>query len=211
MHHIKNKNVFFTSDTHLGHQKPFIWESRGYLSVQDHDNHIIHIINNVVQPDDILFHLGDFCLNTSIDVFEIYINQIKCQNIYLLHGNHNNPHYKNVYLPLVKSFLGEKYENDMEVYPIRYKNIFYVGYYIELKLNGKYIILSHFPFYSWNGMSFGSWMLHGHEHSKITEHLPEGSNGKILDVSWDYFKRPISYNEINDIMETKNIKNIGHH
>ena len=74
---------FITSDLHLGHAKPFIWEKRGYTSIQDHDDKIIDKINELVGPNDTLFSLGDFCLNTTEPQLESYLSRIACQNIYL--------------------------------------------------------------------------------------------------------------------------------
>jgi calcineurin-like phosphoesterase family protein len=55
-------------------------------------------------------------------------------------------------------------------------------------------------------MHNGAWHLYGHVHSKN-----EYERGKSLDVGWDAFKAPISFREINAIMETKPILNEGHH
>ena len=33
--------VWFTSDLHLGHNKPFLYEPRGFKNIQEHDNAII--------------------------------------------------------------------------------------------------------------------------------------------------------------------------
>lgn len=205
------QKVFFTSDWHLNHKQEFVWKSRGYTSIQDHNNSILQITNEIVKENDILFNLGDFTLNCSIEDFELFISRIRCQNVYMLWGNHPNKHYKEIYIPCIKSYLGALYNDGMELYPIRYKNIIYISHYAEIIVNGQYIILSHYPLYSWNHMKGGSFHLHGHEHSAVDNHLPEGSNGKILDLSWDYFKHPLSFSEINDIMKTKNIISIGHH
>ena len=98
----ENQQVYFTSDWHLGHQKNFIWEARGYSSYEEHTNSIIDITNSIVHPTDILFMLGDFCLNTPIEKFHEYIARINCGSLWMLWGNHNNPHEKQIYRPLTK-------------------------------------------------------------------------------------------------------------
>jgi calcineurin-like phosphoesterase family protein len=35
------KKIWFTSDTHFGHQKEFIWGPRGFKSSKEHDEAII--------------------------------------------------------------------------------------------------------------------------------------------------------------------------
>ena len=207
----EDKKIYISSDFHLGHRQPFIWQTRGYTSVEDHDKFIINTVNQTVKYDDILFFLGDFCLNTSLPQFEEYLSRIQCNNIYMLLGNHNSPHYKDRYIPCIKTYLGALYEEGMELFPIRYRNIVYIGNQVRVILNGQFIVLSHYPLYSWDEMKRGSWMLHGHEHSAVKDHLPEGNAGKILDVSWDYFKKPLSLPEIKVIMDKKEIVSIGHH
>lgn len=202
----RDKNVFVTSDTHFGHNKSFIYESRGYSSIQEHDASIIEILNDKVNEDDILFHLGDFCLNVSFDKFENILNKIKCKTIYYIWGNHNSQISQAYKCEVEKS-----YGKNMEVYPTKYKNIIYLGNQFECCIYGKYIVMNHFPLLSWNYMTHGSWHLHGHEHCKIKEHLPDGNSGKILDVGWDYYKSPILFNELEIIMNKKTKKSIGHH
>lgn len=207
----ETQKIFFTSDLHIGHRQEFVWKSRGFDSVEEHDESILNNINSIVKDDDILFNLGDLTLNTTIERFEDIILKIKCKNMYMFFGNHPNRHYKNVYIPMVKNILGDKYTPESEIYPLRYKNIIYLNHITELILGGQYVVLCHYPLYSWNHMKDGSWMLHGHEHSAVPEHLPDGKYGKILDVGWDYFKKPLSFNEIEEIMKNKEIVSVGHH
>jgi calcineurin-like phosphoesterase family protein len=99
----------------------------------------------------------------------------------------------------------------IESYPFQYKNMMYLGYYVEAVLNGQYCVLCHYAINSWKDMRQGSWLLHGHEHSDVKNHLPEGTDGKILDTGWDYFKKPLSLSDIKKIMESKIILSVGHH
>lgn len=54
--------VFVTSDTHFGHDREFLFKPRGFTSIQEHDQEIIRRWNSVVQPDDVVYHLGDVML-----------------------------------------------------------------------------------------------------------------------------------------------------
>lgn len=209
-----DQKVYASSDFHLNHDPKWtvpIWKVRGFNSALEMTDGIIESVNKTVRPNDILLFLGDFCLNTTLSQFEELLSRFYCNNIYMLHGNHPNPHYKNIYIPLVKNILGNNYTEDREVYPVQYRNIIYIGNYTEVIWNGQYMVLCHYAMSSWNEMKCGAWMLHGHEHSAVEEHLPEGRRGKILDVSWDYFKKPLSFVEIDKIMKLKNIIEVGHH
>ena len=206
-----DQKVYVTSDWHYNHQQEFVWKSRGFSSVEAHNKAIIDNCNKYVRENDILFNLGDLILNSTIVQFEELLSQIKCQNMYMLFGNHANRHYKEIYIPLVKERLGRNYTPDAELYPIRYRNVIYIGHYAEIRVNKQYAILSHYPLYSWNYIRKNSYMLHGHEHSGVKNHLPEGTDNKILDLSWDYFKKPVSFVEIQEIMNKKKITGYGHH
>jgi calcineurin-like phosphoesterase family protein len=202
----EEQNVYVTSDFHLGHKQTFIYESRGHSSVDEHDNFVIDETNKVVRSTDILFHLGDFCLNTSLPKFEEYLSRINCHNIYMLFGNHPNPHYKNIYLPCIQTYLGGLYEEGIELYPIRYKNIIYIGNYTEITIDNQFVVLCHYPLHSWNHMSHGSIHLFGHLHGNNSP-----TNGKRMDVAWDILKRPYSFKEITNIMENRPIISDGGH
>jgi calcineurin-like phosphoesterase family protein len=165
----------------------------------------------MVRPSDILFHMGDFCLNTSIEKFEDYIGRIRCQNIRLLQGNHNNPHERKVLLPLVESILGDSYRNGSMVTPARYKNVIFNGHYLEVAIDGQMIVLFHYPIGSWNEMSNASWHLCGHSHYNYDLSTAENKEGKILDVGWDGHKKALTMEEIQAIMATKAIPVVDHH
>jgi calcineurin-like phosphoesterase family protein len=205
------QQVFFSGDWHYNHLQPFIWEARGYKSVQEHNESLVREINNVVAPEDILFNLGDLCLNASIEQFEELISAVKCQTIYLLWGNHPNKHYKNIYKPMVKSILGDRFSDLNEIYPLRYKNVVYLGHYAEICVNGQMIILSHYPFSIWNEMNHSSWCLTGHSHYHFAPSTAEDSTSKILDVGWDGHKKPWSFDEIKEVMATKKVPVVDHH
>lgn len=206
----KDQMVYFSSDWHLGHQQPFIWESRGYKSYEDHTDSIIDSINKEVRLNDILFYLGDLCLNTPIEKFEEYIGRIVCQNVWMIFGNHNNPHEKSIYQPLTKELIIDKTKN-YQVYPVAYKNVKYLGHYYEVSVNGQVIILFHYPISSWNYMNHGSWHLCGHSHYNFDPSTAENTTAKILDVGWDGFKKVLSFDEVSTIMAKKNITVVDHH
>ena len=175
----------------------------GSSSIEEHNNGVIKSINDVVRPDDILFNLGDFCLHSSVDDFERFILQINCKNVYMLFGNHPNRHYKEIYKPIVPQFLGEKNNNDSEVYTLRNKNIIYMGHYIRAIINNHCIIMSHYPFMIWDNVQNGSIALCGHSHGHCSQTNSTNIYGKILDCSWDEFKKPLSLNEVLAIVNGK--------
>ena len=55
--------VFITSDLHFGHDKAFLYAPRGFSTITEHDATVISNWNSVIAPEDIVYVLGDVCLN----------------------------------------------------------------------------------------------------------------------------------------------------
>lgn len=81
-------NIWFTSDTHFGHNKDFIYKPRSFNNIQEHDEVIIENWNSIVQPRDIVYHLGDTIMGRDREY------GLECMRrlngfIYLVGGNHD--------------------------------------------------------------------------------------------------------------------------
>lgn len=79
--------IWLTSDSHFGHSRQFLYEPRGFSSIQEHDKAIISRWNEVVAPDDIVYHLGDVMLNDNehgIECLRRLNGEIK-----IIRGNHD--------------------------------------------------------------------------------------------------------------------------
>lgn len=205
----ENRKIYITSDSHLGHQRDFVWKVRGYNSAEEHTEDWFNKTNAIVRPDDILIHLGDFCLNTPFVKFNEYLSRINCQNLYCIWGNHNNPHEKSVY----NAGMNNKFIREFPVmnYPFEYRNMVYLPHYVEVSLNGQFAVLCHYPISIWNEMQSGAWMLCGHSHYGFELSRAENLIGKILDVGWDGHKAPWSLQEISAVMAKKGIAKSDHH
>ena len=59
--------TFFIGDTHFGHQKILEFESksRGFTTIEEHDEYLIRQWNSVASKRDIIFHLGDVIFSGS--------------------------------------------------------------------------------------------------------------------------------------------------
>ena len=205
--HNNDHGVFFTSDTHFNHDKPFIYEARGYKNRYEHNDALIAKINELVRPEDTLIHLGDFCLNITPPEFNEILARINCNNIAYIWGNHNScirKHYEDAIVT--------QYNKDIEVYPYAVGKITYLGYYKEIIVNGHMIVIHHYPHQIWNQMQKNVWQLSGHSHYTNPNTKTESTNNKILDVGWDGHGKPLSFPEIQKIMMNKNhVKQDRHH
>jgi calcineurin-like phosphoesterase family protein len=208
INHSDNQRVYFTSDTHFNHDKDFVYSSRGYKDRYEHNDALIAKINELVRPQDVLFHLGDFCLNITMPEFEQLIARINCNNIYYIWGNHNSC----IRRQYEETLRGEYQRDDIEVYPYKVGKITYLGDYKEVMVNGHLIVLHHYPHQIWNQMQKFTWQLSGHSHYTNPTTQLENVNNRILDVGWDGHSKPLAFNEIQKIMANKvHVKQDKHH
>ena len=83
----EGSKVFFTSDTHFYHGNIIRFCNRPFKDVGMMNETIISNWNNTVGLDDIVFHLGDFCLGGSAEWTKI-LDRLNGK-IYLILGNHD--------------------------------------------------------------------------------------------------------------------------
>lgn len=79
-------NIWLTSDWHFCHNQKFIYEPRGFNSIEEMNNTIIKNHNAVVAPEDNIYVLGDLMLGDNEKARE-YIEQLNGK-IHVIRGNH---------------------------------------------------------------------------------------------------------------------------
>lgn len=132
--------TFFTSDHHFGHTNIIKYTNRPFDGIEEHDRTLIHNWNSVVGPNDIVYHLGDFCFKN----FNSYFYALNGKIIFI-EGNHDKETSKNK----------EKF--------VSYQK------YLEVGVEGQRIILCHYAFRVWNKSHYGSWNLYGHSHGSLPD------------------------------------------
>lgn len=212
------QNIFFTGDHHLGHGNIMRHCHRPFSSVAEHDDALIENINKLVQPNDILYHLGDFAFRASKSTQE-YRNRIACKHIVMIGGNHD-PRRSNWRLDQRFANLFTEAHELLQIKPL------FRGERIK-------ITLCHYAMRVWNSSHYGSYMLFGHSHYS----LPDDPCSLSLDVGVDAVAgratgftypqleqmqfapgllksehyRPISLDEVAELMAKKQFKPIDHH
>ena len=76
--------AYAIADLHLGH--PGIIEYRNFATMEEHDDYVVAKINEVVNPTDYLYILGDVVITP---VGYKALAKINCQNLILVPGNHD--------------------------------------------------------------------------------------------------------------------------
>lgn len=169
--------IYFTSDLHFNHNKNFIYESRGYNSIYEHDRDIIKIWNSIVNIKDEVYFLGDIGLGSDIDYLCRCVGQLNC-SFHWIYGNHDT-------LNRVKEI--EKCWNVVSE-----------GYSIPLKYKGYRFWLSHYPTMcapiGEKPVSKSLISLCGHTHTDNC--FSDWDKYMIYHVDWDAHKRLISVEEI---------------
>ena len=210
----EDQKNWVVSDFHLRHKGPMkadhpLWESRGYSSYDHMTDMIIAKTNELVAPLDNLWFLGDWCLNSSWEQFSNDLARFNCQNIYMLWGNHNS-RVKDAYRMGVESQYGIT-DHGIEVYPTRWRNFIFVGNKVEIVVDKQYYVMCHFPIDIFNNGMDGAIMLCGHSHGSYEKTQASYKIGRRLDVSWDCFKRPLLFSEVNEICRHKQNIAEDHH
>jgi calcineurin-like phosphoesterase family protein len=160
--------IHFTSDTHFGHGGILRLSRRAFQSVTEMDTALIAAWNAVVAPGDTVYHLGDFCFRNARPAPD-YLAELNGE-VHLIVGNHDG------------ATLSRHAASFASVNQIR-----------EISLNGKSIVLCHYPMREWHGCWRGAWHLFGHVHGRLN-HEPVGYS---LDVGVDSNRfRPWRFEEI---------------
>ena len=148
-------NIYFTSDLHFCHNRGFLYEPRGFLSIEEHDETIIENWNKAVKPEDTVYLLGDIMLNDNKRGIE-KLNQLNGA-IYYIRGNHCS----NARCVL--------YKEQTNMIPLC--SDFFTSWASLEKIKGYNLYLSHYPTYTSYIENMAPLKqhvlnLHGHTHSK---------------------------------------------
>lgn len=80
--------AWFISDHHFNHDKIIEYCNRPFANVEEMNNYMIKQWNSVVGKNDLVYHLGDFALQSGKKTVANLINQLN-GNIILILGNHD--------------------------------------------------------------------------------------------------------------------------
>lgn len=193
-------HLWFISDLHIGHAKPFILEPRGFATVKEHDETLIARWNQSVTNEDTVFHLGDLMVGGGESKAPEYdfwclLARLRFKHLYLLLGNHNARQRQAYEAAVARQFADlDTLQGGIaaEVYPLHAQTgdgraVTFLPEYVEVSVAKQHLVLCHFPLASWHHMGHRALHLHGHTHSSLKETLP-----MRVDVGVEHFGRPVS-------------------
>jgi calcineurin-like phosphoesterase family protein len=210
--------IYYTSNTHFGH--PLLAVLRGFVKpeyeylkqhpdgiheavtagrhkmadiadVPAHDKAIIDNWNSVVAPEDEVWHLGDVSYRTELSHMRRCIWQLNGK-IHLVSGNHDEC-----------SQWSKKWQDKLPEYTCVFAD---VAENAVVKINGKKVNLSHYPYIAALGQydvkyerlalqDDGKWLLYGHTH-KVDKRI-----GRTVHVGLDVWNLlPASETQIIELM-----------
>jgi calcineurin-like phosphoesterase family protein len=179
------KNVFFTSDFHLFHNNVLKFDNRPFADIHEMHKVIEERWNEVVTDNDVVIYLGDlsFARKEDKDYVEGMLYSLN-GTIHYIMGNHDD------YREISKN---KRFESVQDYLDLR------IAHMVDGKRIETLFCCMHYPIYSWNKASHGSYHVHGHCHGNL--HHGEGANfynnRRVIDVGCmltDY--EPISYLEV---------------
>jgi len=132
--------LFFTADTHFGDHRTLNIHRRPFADRAAMDEALVAGWNEVVGPDDEVWHLGDVARHAE-DV-----------------------------APLLRRLHGTKHlirGNNDPVATGEAAGWASVADYAELAVDDMRLVLCHYPFRSWNGQARRAVNLHGHSHGRL--------------------------------------------
>jgi calcineurin-like phosphoesterase family protein len=166
--------IYFSSDLHFCHDKPFIYESRGFRNIQEHDETLVERFNSVVKPDDTLYLLGDILMGGDVNQAKQYFLRLNGKKIIIL-GNHDS-------------------EKKIAAYEEAAEKIVYAD---QIKCGKRYFYLSHYPTLVNNQDIYPKVVnLCGHTHTRNRwENADMGCYHVEVDAHFCY---PVSLDEIRE-------------
>lgn len=222
------RKIFFTSDTHYGHANicrgvskwPDTHSTRDFGTLEEMNQTIVDSINKYVGEDDTLYHLGDWSFGGINNIWE-FRRQLNCKNIHLILGNHDEHIAKNKKTPNVfwqfrtgKLVDIENSTSDWDEVANCQDLFATVNQVRNIKVNEPKckLFLSHYAHRVWDKSHHGVIHLYGHSHNSI-----DNNYGKSMDVGMDAIYaltgeyRPISLEEVLDIMKDRSVNLVDHH
>lgn len=172
--------TFFTADLHFGHKNIIRFDNRPFTSVEEMDEALIQNWNSRVSDEDLVYILGDISWYDDAKTCEIF-SRLKGRKV-LIKGNHDRIHGN------IRKFFEE------------------VTSYKEITLDGKHIVLCHYPIVFFNKHHYGSYMFYGHVHNSHEWQMTKNYRRELeeLDIKCNMYNvgvmvqgyQPVTFDEI---------------
>lgn len=135
---------FITADPHFDHPNIIRHCERPFDDVEEMNAYMQERWNGIVGKRDKIAVIGDFAFQRHAR----WLNELNGR-ITLIVGNHDK-------MPLkVSDNFTQMIGKD------RYPGV------LEYRVDNQFVVLCHYPMYTWRWANYGAWMLHGHSHGRV--------------------------------------------
>lgn len=208
--------IWLTSDLHIGHNKPWTVQARGFTSIAEHDETLIRRWGETVTDDGVVFHLGDLMARSDCAGFWNLVRRLHFRNLVVLQGNHNSG-VKQAYTEAVRMRFADLDNLDgtisAGVYPLTVpvdgdpgREVTFLPEYAEVTVGKLDLVLCHYGLASWHHMAGGALHFHGHSHNSLKPLMP-----RRVDVGIDHFGRPVSLADLVRLVGNQTPAVVDHH
>lgn len=139
---------FYISDQHFGHFNALKFDNRPWMTADEMDEGLIANWNSVVTNDDTVYVLGDMSWYKMEKTIEI-LDKLNGKKI-LVKGNHDRVHDKKIRDKFIQ-----------------------IADYLEIKDNGRDVVLCHYPIPCFKNHFYGWYHLYGHVHNSFEARMME--------------------------------------
>lgn len=154
----------FTSDWHLDHRNILSPTERPFKDVLEMGREFFQQLEQMVQPGDVLYYLGDLTLNRKIavEMMQQIVNIAK--QVVFVFGNHDYDSQNDI-----KAVEGVVWAGHLKQIKLRVEEKLGTQLTGHVQMRDYPCVLCHYPMRSWNGSTHGFRHLHGHSHAKARE------------------------------------------
>lgn len=138
--------TYFIADMHFGDKRVMELDHRPFATVEEMDRELIRRWNAKVKAHDKVYILGDLSAYSTDRTIEI-LEQLNGKK-YFIRGNHDRCG-------------GVEFESQFA----------WIENYAELQVEGKKVVISHYPIAHWKGQRYGTVLVYGHTHAAEDETL----------------------------------------
>ena len=150
--------IMYISDLHFYHANILMFDNRPWTDVEKMNEDLVEIWNKKVDDGDTVYILGDIALSGGENVLEL-VKRLNGRKI-LIKGNHDR-----VSQQLSKEFGNKVYD------------------YLEIKDDGRNVVLSHYPIPCFNKHYYGGYHLYGHLHVSEEWEIMEQVRRKFEEIN----------------------------
>lgn len=217
----EGQKIFFMSDPHYDHKNicrgTSSWgdsaKCRNFPTLDAMNDKIVGDINDTVGENDWLVCAGDWSFNGYRNIW-VFRNRIKCKNIILVMGNHDEHIGRNKMIKIegYRYQKGDRHYYEQVPAQELFESVWArLSLTVEDKSGSRTYEINHFPLTIWDKAHHGRVHLYGHVHGTYTH--PNRAVDIGIDAIYDRTGtyRPMSEGDIAAYMEDRTFEKISHH